>query len=212
MNGFCEIPTLRNPCFCLMFAWLADDGSVRNYGVSGMVCHVRFFLFMFVFYRLMRNSVRMWRFSPIFCVWSTMTQRDISMDGVGVERCMPRCARGLCCPDPARNVVAARLRELTGGPCGYRLFGAKGAFAFFLLSSLQISACSICTVDSNPWSHVQTLHEDKTGCNSVVRTQMYIFFSFHPYGRLCPTSSICLTYKPGSHEWVSPPFLLRFLP
>lgn len=36
-----------------MFAWLADDESARNYGVSGMVCHVNFFLVMFVFYRLL---------------------------------------------------------------------------------------------------------------------------------------------------------------
>ncbi|CAN0208079.1 unnamed protein product [Ectocarpus sp. 6 AP-2014] len=118
MNGFCEIPTLRNPCFCSMFAWLADDGSARHYGVSGMVCHVNFFLGMFVFYRLLSNSVRMPRFSRRFCLWSTMIQRDIIIDEVGVKGCMPWCACGLCCPDPALYLVAARLWELTGGPCG----------------------------------------------------------------------------------------------
>lgn len=61
-----------------------------------------------------------------------MIQRDIIMDEVGVKGCMPWCARGLCCPDPALYLVAARLWELTGGPWN-RLYGAKGACAFFFV-------------------------------------------------------------------------------
>ncbi|CAN0547677.1 unnamed protein product, partial [Ectocarpus sp. 8 AP-2014] len=154
------------------------------------------------------------RFSRLFCLWSTMIQRYIIMDEVGVKGCMPWCVRGFMLPRPrsifGRSAAVGAHRR----PVWNRLYGAKGtcAFNFCCLHLNSALTAFVRSIYFNPWSHVHVLHEDKTGCkNSVVRICNF-FFSFHLSWAPVTTFSMCLTHKPGSHKWVPHPFLLRFLP